>query len=140
VMEFLRVCQREGLFRLERDRRGQIRVFPGSGLQSASTFVPEAGAGEERTEAAREVIEAEPVDNADDGGLRGLAEGGQPDVETVSSVSAEAPIPDVIEHEQPAPVKTRRARKAPSAGKPPARKSTGARTTSRRRKVPVPAA
>ena len=34
VMEFLRVCQREGLFRLERDRRGQIRVFPGTALQS----------------------------------------------------------------------------------------------------------
>ncbi len=33
VMEFLRVCQREGLFRLERDRRGQIRVFPGAALQ-----------------------------------------------------------------------------------------------------------
>ena len=30
IMEFLRLVQREGLFRLERDRRGQIRVFPGS--------------------------------------------------------------------------------------------------------------
>src|ERR671918_645662 len=36
IMEFLRVCQREGLFRLERDRRGQIRVFPGNALQSAA--------------------------------------------------------------------------------------------------------
>ena len=36
MMEFLRVCQREGLFRLERDRRGQIRVFPGTALQTAS--------------------------------------------------------------------------------------------------------
>ncbi len=42
--------------------------------------------------------------------------------------------------EQPAPGRGRRTRKAPSAGKPPARKSTGARTSpSRRRKTPVPA-
>ena len=36
IMEFLRVVQREGLCRLERDRRGQIRVFPGSALAGDS--------------------------------------------------------------------------------------------------------
>ena len=36
IMEFLRVVQREGLLRLERDRRGQIRVFPGSALAGDS--------------------------------------------------------------------------------------------------------
>ena len=40
VMEFLRVCQREGLFRLERDRRGQIRVFPGAALPASSSAMP----------------------------------------------------------------------------------------------------
>jgi hypothetical protein len=29
-MDFLRACQREGVLRLERDRRGALRVFPGS--------------------------------------------------------------------------------------------------------------
>jgi uncharacterized protein (TIGR00288 family) len=33
LMDLLRACQREGLMRLERDRRGGLRVFPGAALQ-----------------------------------------------------------------------------------------------------------
>ncbi|MGE5245965.1 MAG: NYN domain-containing protein [Betaproteobacteria bacterium] len=33
LMDLLRACQREGLVRMERDRRGGLRVFPGSNLQ-----------------------------------------------------------------------------------------------------------
>ena len=33
LLDLMRACQREGLFRLERDRRGQTRVFPGPALQ-----------------------------------------------------------------------------------------------------------
>src|SRR4029453_2077037 len=64
VMEFLRVCQREGLFRLERDRRGQIRVFPGNALQSASMSggMPAQVTEEQRPE---ESYEAEPVASSD---------------------------------------------------------------------------
>ena len=40
IMEFLRVCQREGLLRLERDRRGQVRVFSGPALQLVSESAP----------------------------------------------------------------------------------------------------
>src|SRR5436190_14744003 len=29
IVEFLRACQRDGLLRLERDRQGVMRVFPG---------------------------------------------------------------------------------------------------------------
>jgi hypothetical protein len=32
LLDLLRACQREGILRLERDRRGQMRVFPGSAL------------------------------------------------------------------------------------------------------------
>ena len=32
-MDLLRACQRDGLMRLERDRRGGLRVFPGAALQ-----------------------------------------------------------------------------------------------------------
>jgi uncharacterized LabA/DUF88 family protein len=38
LMDLLRACQRDGLIRMERDRRGGLRVFPGSALQSA--FAP----------------------------------------------------------------------------------------------------
>jgi hypothetical protein len=138
VMEFLRVCQREGLFRLERDRRGQIRVFPGAGLQSAPiSGAPEVA--EQPSEQAREVIEAEPVEIVDvPVGQTGTEEARHEEFEAGQSQLTEAAIAEVIEvDEKRAPMKTRRTRKAPTAGKPPARKSTGARTTTRRRKTPV---
>ena len=148
IMEFLRVCQREGLFRLERDRRGQIRVFPGAALQgtATSTAVPAQVVEEQRPE---EIYEAEPVESSDSAsvrlpGRRSLGEGGQPDLapdfEAAEPVAAEEPDGNVIDVEpQPAQAKGRRTRKAPTAGKPPARKSTGARASTRRRKTPVPA-
>jgi uncharacterized LabA/DUF88 family protein len=131
VMEFLRVCQREGIFRLERDRRGQIRVFPGSALQSASVVMPAQVTEEQRQE---EVYQAEPVAILD---REDVIDAGSVRLEPDQAV--EEPNGNVIEiDEQPVPARTRRTRKAPTAGKPPARKSTGARTAPpRRRKVPV---
>ncbi|MCA1560892.1 MAG: NYN domain-containing protein, partial [Acidobacteria bacterium] len=35
IVDLLRACQRDGIFRLERDRQGVMRVFPGAALQSA---------------------------------------------------------------------------------------------------------
>jgi uncharacterized LabA/DUF88 family protein len=37
LVEFARACQREGFIRLERDRRGGLRVFPGPALQRPGT-------------------------------------------------------------------------------------------------------
>ena len=37
LMDLLRACQRDGLMRLERDRRGGLRVFPGASLQKAAS-------------------------------------------------------------------------------------------------------
>jgi uncharacterized protein (TIGR00288 family) len=42
LMDLLRACQREGLIRMERDRRGGLRVFPGAGLQRAAQVLPQA--------------------------------------------------------------------------------------------------
>jgi hypothetical protein len=33
ILDLLRACQRDGIFRLERDRQGVLRVFPGTVLQ-----------------------------------------------------------------------------------------------------------
>jgi hypothetical protein len=142
VMEFLRVCQREGVLRLERDRRGQIRVFPGAALQSPVAMAP-SSSSEPRSEDIRDVadvpvVDAEPVAEPDGQllGRESLGEGGQPDLD--AEIAAEAPVAEVIEiDEQPAPVKTRRPRKTSTAGKPAARKSTGVRTSARRRKAPA---
>jgi uncharacterized LabA/DUF88 family protein len=149
IMEFLRVCQREGLFRLERDRRGQIRVFPGAALQSAptATGVPAQTTDEQQPGDADEAEPAELSAHADAGdsgsvevpGLRSLGEGGQPELEAPEPVAAEINGNVIDMDEPPPPARGRRTRKAPTAGKPAARKSTGARTTTRRRKTPVPA-
>ena len=40
VLDWIRACQRAGILRLERDRRGQMRVFPGAALQQAAGVVP----------------------------------------------------------------------------------------------------
>ena len=44
ILDLLRACQREGVFRLERDRRGVLRVFPGVLIQRppAPDLVPAA--------------------------------------------------------------------------------------------------
>ena len=43
LMELLRACQKENLVRLERDRRGGLRVFQGSALQRAARGSQPAG-------------------------------------------------------------------------------------------------
>ena len=40
LVDLVRACQKEGLVRLERDRRGGLRVFPGSALQLQRTGLP----------------------------------------------------------------------------------------------------
>jgi uncharacterized protein (TIGR00288 family) len=39
LMDLLRACQRDGLIRMERDRRGGLRVFPGAAMQRGSSAV-----------------------------------------------------------------------------------------------------
>jgi uncharacterized LabA/DUF88 family protein len=135
IMEFLRVVQREGLLRLERDRRGQIRVFPGSALPAAPTGMVAPVSREEQSDETRDVAEAEPVEEVS--GNVAL----ESDLAIGESTAADPSPSEVIamDDARQAPAKARRTRKAPAAGKPPARKSTGARTSTRRRKAPVPA-
>jgi uncharacterized LabA/DUF88 family protein len=130
VMEFLRVCQREGLFRLERDRRGQIRVFPGAALAVSLPAVPVAV--DQPREEMRDAFEEEPIEVPPPAPVDAN--------EMAAEAEAAEPNGNVIDmDEPPAPGRSRRPRKSPTAGKPPARKSTGARASSRRRKTPVSA-
>jgi uncharacterized LabA/DUF88 family protein len=48
LQDLLRACQREGLFRIERDRQGVIRLFPGNVMQ------PVAGLQEPETPSSRD--------------------------------------------------------------------------------------
>jgi uncharacterized LabA/DUF88 family protein len=66
LLDWIRACQREGILRLERDRRGQMRLFPGAALQPPSGVVgpvviaPQAPQLEEAEAESVELIGAVP--------------------------------------------------------------------------------
>ena len=94
LIDLLRACQRDGIVRLERDRRGGLRVFQGPAFQPAATPLPpeeeqpqpvEAVAGEafeqiaaaiDVTEPAPSVPEPTPIDTT--GELLGTARSKRP--------------------------------------------------------------
>ena len=58
LQDLLRACQREGLFRIERDRQGVIRLFPGNIMQ------PSTGADDPEEDGQRDVVEAPVAESA----------------------------------------------------------------------------
>jgi len=51
LMDLLKACQREGFVRIERDRRGGLRVFQGPAIQKAATMP-----------GPREIVDVEPIE------------------------------------------------------------------------------
>ena len=138
IMEFLRECQREGLFRLERDRRGQVRVFAGPALPAATPSQLSVAATPEPADHGFYGAEGESSEQPD-------ATSGVQSELVAPSASEEAEeagdsigntVEMATESADPKPSRARRSRKS-SAGKPAARKSTGAKAAPRR---PKPAA
>jgi uncharacterized LabA/DUF88 family protein len=132
ILDLLRGCQREGIFRLERDRQGVLRVFPGPVLQKAAgepaaapagaePVVPDAVTSDEKTPA---IVEADVVAEAV---TTGVPEPG--DATVLGTISVAPPTPSEVrepmeepgaDEEQPpglAPARSRR------------RRSTGVRKT-----------
>ena len=150
IVELLRACQREGVFRLERDRQGVLRVFPGTDLQR-----PIAQPGT--------VTEPADVTEMPELSLGDAAGAGAPPVQGPEARAPETPAePDVAEgvtieteaaHEQEPGAefaaegesegdrpraRATRARRTPrktATGRPAVRKSTGAKATPRARKA-----
>jgi hypothetical protein len=77
LMDLLRACQRDSLIRMERDRRGGLRVFPGGALQRAAVpagmqtdleqdeQIIDTAPGEPTYETPLIPVEAEPISDAD---------------------------------------------------------------------------
>jgi uncharacterized LabA/DUF88 family protein len=63
IVEALRYCQREGLFRLDRDRQGVLRVYPGPVLQRASTAAPQHAIDTDATPGNVAAVSVEDDDN-----------------------------------------------------------------------------
>jgi uncharacterized LabA/DUF88 family protein len=136
LIDLMRACQREGFIRLERDRRGGLRVFQGPALGTRATaprFQPDVSRVSDTTEEKVEVLE--PVETA-------------PAVDAIVTEATIVDDTDVIDDVPPVAVvdttaellgratsKRPRQRAAPSR-KPAPKKIAGAtRRTSRTRKT-----
>ena len=120
LMDLLRACQRDGFVRLERDRRGGLRVFQGPALQrqaGTSGLPVEASSAEEPMEAqpgqtidADELLEAEELDI-------------QPQIDSTAELLGRAKPRRPRTRAAASPSSLRGTRKAPAARKPAARSS-----------------
>jgi uncharacterized LabA/DUF88 family protein len=133
IVEFLRACQREGLLRLERDRQGVLRVFPGTTFPTATAATPSVV---DSTDAAAETepVQAEPV--ADE-----VTEPPVIDAEPVVSGSSDetdedlsvGPGNEATPENEPKP-RARRTRKTATPARSTTRKATSTRTRTTRKK------
>ena len=169
LVDLLRACQREGLFRIERDRQGVMRLFPGNIMQPVAGDVDEDNRGNVAAPvlAAEEVPEPEWVPAAEPSAESEVVDGAvvreveSPvlvDVaaapETAGGPQAvpskgrgrgrrqpKAPAPEAVEGEAK-PASARRGRKQAEGGAPRARRTAGAppRTRGRSRAKKEPAA
>jgi uncharacterized LabA/DUF88 family protein len=144
VLDFLRACQHEGVLRLERDRRGVLRVFPGA-AGARPLGADGMPVGPEAGEIAEQPLESVPeapqvsaeAEQAEWGAVEPAAgERGAP-AEVAIEIEPEAEPGQAAapEAEAPAaPARARRTRRTPASGKPGARKSTGAKAAPRKKR------
>jgi len=106
-LEAVRACQRSGLFRLERNRQGILRVFPGPQFPNQKSGAPMSAAEQERATERAFIAAAEAAILA-----------AAPDIESQSSMEAsgeESAEPSMISAAEDKPVR-RRAPRAASEG------------------------
>jgi uncharacterized LabA/DUF88 family protein len=123
LVDLLRACQREGLFRIERDRQGVMRIFPGNVMQVAPEAA-ELSTGEPQVETA---IEA---DSSDSSAGHAQADGwstrepiSEPEIVDADSVreieqSPVIDVEDVAAAPEKAPPRRSRSRSRRPAGEP----------------------
>ena len=133
LQDLLRACQREGLFRIERDRQGVIRLFPGNIMQ------PSTGADDPEEDVQRDVIEAPVAESAQGWGRdeapaveaesrpagsmhRDETPGDEPPAEVVDGdVVQEMDVQQVVDGEEAPPAPRSRSAAAARASAPPSR-------------------
>jgi uncharacterized LabA/DUF88 family protein len=112
LMDLLRACQKEGFLRMERDRRGGLRVFPGAALQRgpSSPSLPQADVAQDDARDGQPLIPVErhmaDVPDSD-------AQPADPTAELLGRAKAKRPRAKAAAPEAPA-----KKRRAPSAKRP----------------------
>jgi len=159
LVDLLRAAQREGLFRIERDRQGVVRLFPGPGLQSATAPQPmdddargNVRGPDDGAQASWGGSESEQVmvtggEESPMGQWPEPASEPEPDADVVEAAAVQeidvAPVVDAEELPQhraaDAGKAAPRGRRAPRAPRPPRKPAEGAATRARKTSPKRPA-
>lgn len=130
-LETIRACQRSGLFRLERNRQGILRVFPGPQFPHQASSAPMSAAEQERAAEAAFIAAAEAAILAADSHIQSMAA-----METSIEASDEPAVTsEEVEQKQP----RRRTTRPPgdAAKRKPAARSSAATPRRTVRKKPA---
>ena len=131
ILDLLRACQREGIFRLERDRQGVLRVFPGVALQrpaGEASSVPAAAETEVLAPETDVVLEPEPIAAVD------VGTEASPTVVEAEPAEVTAPAAQAAAGAKKSPARRKRRRRAPTSPK------KAAATPARKARTPRPRA
>jgi uncharacterized protein (TIGR00288 family) len=126
-LETVRLCQRSGLFRLERNRQGILRVFPGPQFPQQAS-VPMSAAEQERAAERAFIAAAEAAILAAEPMLEAVAPMISPEEDAADSTSAPA-----VEQKLPRRRTTRTAAEAPKRRPPVSRSSAAPRRAPRKK-------
>jgi hypothetical protein len=115
LMDLLKACQREGFVRVERDRRGGLRVFQGALLQGGTAAAPQVSRPNLPQPDVEEEYENQPIEapRAELAGFGNSADGDQDDVQpTAILVDTTA---ELLGRAKPRKPRARAPRPAPAA-------------------------
>jgi uncharacterized LabA/DUF88 family protein len=128
LVDLMRACQRDGLFRIERDRQGVMRIFPGNVMQAVSE--PVTIEPDEAEESPRQEAAGAPMADAEASSEEWRPEpGNMAETEVVeAAVLQELESPGAVVDGETEPVEPAAARRRkPRPSRPPgARKTEGA--------------
>jgi hypothetical protein len=99
ITDLFRACQREGLFRVERDRQGVIRLFPGNVMQPIAAPIGARPMDEDDDNRGNVAPPAPPPDDTDDASDEASAEAEVVDGDVVREVET----PQVVDGVEAAP-------------------------------------
>jgi hypothetical protein len=140
--DLMRACQREGLFRVERDRQGVMRVFPGNLAQPVAEPAAAPVDVQDLSDAASHITSAEPV-TADWPTTSEPA--GEPEIVEGNVVQEFELPPAVIDVDSPVEPTVRRGRRRRTSARAPRKQAADAprkpakpRATRARQKTPPP--
>jgi uncharacterized LabA/DUF88 family protein len=137
LMDLLKACQREGFVRVERDRRGGLRVFPGPALQAVAAQVhPHAHVSRPNLPQpdVEDTYENQPIEAAPAAPIE--AEASESEAEQVPQIPIDTTA-ELLGRAKPRKPRARAQRPALAAAKKAAAKKPAARKSTRGKKPPA---